>query len=85
MKVDRNAPPKHGYGRPLKPKFLLPPSVVLSPARHRGRLPKDLNALLRSSKPKMAFGIGKPHGRPTKMAWLEWGIGGSSKTMMAAT
>ncbi|XVE78644.1 hypothetical protein DITRI_Ditri13aG0163200 [Diplodiscus trichospermus] len=80
---DPNAPPRRGRGRPPKPKVPLPPGVVLSPSRPRGRPPKDPNAPPRSPKPKMPSGTGKPRGRPRKMARPEGGIGGSSATMMA--
>ncbi|KAK8287905.1 hypothetical protein V6Z12_D07G089200 [Gossypium hirsutum] len=48
--------------------------VVLTPARPRGRPPKDPNAPITSSKP----GTGKPRGRPRKMARPEGGITGNS-------
>ncbi|TKY47399.1 HMG-Y-related protein A [Spatholobus suberectus] len=48
MKLDPNASPKRGHGRPPKAKVLLPSSIVLSPPRPRGRSPKDPNAPLKS-------------------------------------
>ncbi|KAK5819559.1 HMG-Y-related A [Gossypium arboreum] len=82
MKADPNAPPRRGRGRPPKPKVPLPPGMVLSSARPRGRPPKDPNAPLRSPKPS---GSGKPRGRPRKMARPEGGIAASSTTMMSAS
>ncbi|KAK8674156.1 hypothetical protein V6N13_112452 [Hibiscus sabdariffa] len=85
MKVDPNAPPRRARGRPPKPKVPLPPGMVLSSGRPRGRPPKDPNAPPRSPKPKLPSGSGKPRGRPRKMARPEGGIGGSSTSVTSTS
>ncbi|XP_044467823.1 HMG-Y-related protein B-like isoform X2 [Mangifera indica] len=77
MKLDPNAPPRRGRGRPPKPKNPLAQLPVLAPARPRGRPPKDPNAPKRV-KPKVATESGKPRGRPRKMARPSGGISGST-------
>lgn len=69
MKADPNAPPRRGRGRPPKPKVPLPPGIVVSPVRPRGRPPKDPNAPPKPLKPRPTpIGSGKPRGRPRKIA-----------------
>ncbi|GMI68984.1 high mobility group A [Hibiscus trionum] len=85
MKADPNAPPRRGRGRPPKPKVSLPPGMVLSSGRPRGRPPKDPNAPSRSPKPRLPSESGRPRGRPRKMARPEGGIGGSSTAMTSTS
>ncbi|XP_057972063.1 HMG-Y-related protein A-like [Malania oleifera] len=59
MKYDPDAPPKRGRGRPPKPRIPMPPGMVLSSGKPRGRPPKDPSA----SGPSES---GKPRGRPPK-------------------
>ncbi|KAK8517736.1 hypothetical protein V6N12_016577 [Hibiscus sabdariffa] len=46
MKADPNAPPRRGHGRPPKPKAPLPPGMVLSSGRPRGRPPNGPSSLV---------------------------------------
>ncbi|XP_004301019.1 PREDICTED: HMG-Y-related protein A-like [Fragaria vesca subsp. vesca] len=74
MKPDPNAPPKHGRGRPPKPKVPRAEgaaAMVSSPLRPHGRPPKakDLffpTPIVQSS--TSGGGSGRPRGRPLKKA-----------------
>ncbi|KAL6539064.1 hypothetical protein OROMI_025390 [Orobanche minor] len=74
LKLDPNAPPRRGRGRPPKPRTPLPPGTMPLPPRPRGRPPRSRDPMAPPLPPKPkatstgATLSGKKRGRPPKAA-----------------